>query len=163
MLLRIFLAFTIIPLIELYLLFKVAQATSASLTILLVVVTGLIGSILAKSQGLRAWWRFREAVGQGRLPAREIQEGLLIAFAAALLLTPGLLTDGLGFALLIPPSRELIRRAMARRMKGNVQVHWQSSGPSSRPPQPGSGHVVDAEGVRPVEEESPRRVTREVG
>ncbi len=149
MLWRIFLAFTIIPLVELYLLFKLAQATSLPATILLVIVTGFIGSVLARSQGMQAWRRFHAAIGEGRMPGQEIQEGLLIAFAAAMLLTPGLLTDVAGFALLIPFSRQWIRRFLAVRLKSRFHLQV---GEFTRPTR-GGGEVVDAEGVRPVNKE----------
>lgn len=162
MLWRIFLAFTIIPLIELYVLWKLAQATSLATTILLVIFTGILGSLLARSQGMRAWQRFHAAIGEGRMPAQEIQHGLLIAFAAAMLLTPGILTDIAGFVLLIPFSREWVRRYLAIRLKHRFHLQvgevLQPRGQGGfRGPR---GDVVDAAGVRPVEEDSgdpPRR------
>ncbi|MGB7344378.1 MAG: FxsA family protein [Pirellulaceae bacterium] len=117
-------AFIAVPLIELYLLFHVAQATSFGATLLIVIGTGILGSWLARREGAMAWYRFQEALSQGRAPSKEIQDGLMIVFAAALLLTPGLLTDAVGFTLLIPPGRALIRRfVLSRFVKGfTVQV-----------------------------------------
>ncbi|QDS92271.1 phage T7 F exclusion suppressor FxsA [Roseimaritima multifibrata] len=151
MLWRIFLAFTLIPLIELYLLWKITLATSLPVTILLVLVTGFIGSMLARSQGIRAWQRFHAAIGEGRMPAQEIQHGLLIAFAAAMLLTPGLVTDVAGFVLLVPFTREWVRKYFAARLKNSfqLQVTTFAAGGASRPA--GGSDVVEAEGVRPVD------------
>ena len=119
---KLLLAFIVIPLIELFLLVWLAQQTSLLLTVGLVILTGIIGSLLARAEGVRAWRRFRIATAQGRLPGEEIQDGLMIAFAAALLLTPGLLTDTLGFALLIPRTRRAIGKFIARRWGQSFKV-----------------------------------------
>jgi UPF0716 protein FxsA len=110
MLLRLLAAFILVPLIELYLLFQVANWTSPLATIALIVGTGMLGSVLARREGTMAWYRFQNALAEGRMPGREIQDGLMIVFAAALLLTPGLITDGIGFTLLVPWGRQLVRR-----------------------------------------------------
>lgn len=124
MFLRLLAAFIVIPLVELYLLLQVADATSVGATFLIVIGTGILGSWLARREGAMAWFRFQEALAQGRAPSKEIQDGLMIVFAAALLLTPGLLTDAVGFTLLIPPGRAFIRRyVLSRFMRGfKVQV-----------------------------------------
>lgn len=122
MLIKLFLLFAIIPLIELYLLLKLASITGVATTIAIVVVTAILGSLLAKTQGWLAWWRFRSAMLEGRMPGQEIADGLLIAFAAALLLTPGLLTDFVGFLLLIPVSRGRVREWLLRSIANQVQV-----------------------------------------
>src|SRR6056297_2902957 len=133
MLLRLLLAFTVIPLVELYLLIRLAQATSLGLTIGLVLLTGVLGSWLARQQGLQVWTRFQGALREGRMPSRELQEGLMIVFAAALLLTPGILTDGLGFLLLIPFSREWLRRVLAWRLRHRVRWQVQHFGGAAQP------------------------------
>lgn len=117
-------AFILIPLVELYLLLQVAEHTSVATTVLIVILTGVIGSMLARREGAMAWFRFHAAVDEGRMPSREIQDGLLIVFAGALLLTPGLLTDALGFALLIPTGREWVRKWVVNRYlrRFNIQV-----------------------------------------
>ncbi|MGI9472326.1 MAG: FxsA family protein [Rubripirellula sp.] len=148
---RLLAAFIIVPLVELVLLLQLANITSVGTTILVVVVTGVIGSLLARREGVMAWIRFRSALAEGRAPSREIQDGLMIVFAAALLLTPGLLTDALGFTLLLPVGRELIRRTFLHRyMRGfNVQVH-SPSGFAQEPlnrVQRDSAYTVDAEAV----------------
>jgi UPF0716 protein FxsA len=103
-------AFILIPLVELYLLLQVAKYTSVGTTIVLVVLTGILGTTLARREGMRALFRFQTAIAEGRMPSREIMDGLMIVFAGALLLTPGLLTDAAGFLLLLPVCRDLVRK-----------------------------------------------------
>jgi len=122
---RLLAAFIIVPLIELALLVQVTHYTNLITTILIVIVTGVLGSILARREGMMAWFRFQSALAEGRVPSREIQDGLMIVFAAALLLTPGLLTDALGFTLLLPQGRELVRRTLLKRymQRFHVQIN----------------------------------------
>ena len=128
MLIRLLAAFILIPLVELFLLMQLAAATSIWITIALVIVTGTIGSLLARREGAAVWRRFRENAASAKLPAQEIGDGLMIAFAAALLLTPGVLTDVVGFALLTPAIRRHLRQRLASQVAsqvaaGPVQVH----------------------------------------
>lgn len=116
MLLRLLLLFITVPLVELYLLLQLADFTGAGPTFLLVIITGIIGSWLAKREGLIAWQKFQLALAEGRMPSREIQDGLMIVFSAALLLTPGLLTDIVGFVMLVPVGRNLIRKFVLSRL-----------------------------------------------
>lgn len=127
MLMRLLAAFILVPLVELYLLFRLADATGPLLALSIVVLTGIIGSILAKNEGIRALSRFQTAASEGRMPSKEIQDGLMIIFAAALLLTPGILTDTLGFTLLLPMGREFMRRHVLSRMLKGVKVNVTSS------------------------------------
>jgi UPF0716 protein FxsA len=144
MLLKLLAAFILIPLVELILLMKMAELTSIAHTVLLVIVTGVIGSYLARREGLMALNRFQKAMSEGRMPSREIQDGLMIVFAAALLLTPGLLTDAVGFTLLIPAGREFVRRTILKRYIGrfNLQVTTHGFGP-----QPHDPNTIDVEAV----------------
>lgn len=123
MLLRLFLLFAIVPPLELYLLLRLANIAGIGTTILIVVSTAIIGSMLARQQGTLAWWRFRDALAHGRMPSNEIADGLMVIFAAALLLTPGLLTDAVGFLLLIPFTRKFIRRGLVSRIANNMSVN----------------------------------------
>jgi UPF0716 protein FxsA len=123
MLIRLLAAFILIPLVELFLLLQLADATSAWTAFGVVVITGVIGSVLARREGMIAWLRFRNAMVEGRMPNREIRDGLMIVFAAALLLTPGLLTDTLGFILLTPWGRSLVGRWVVDRYVKRVNVH----------------------------------------
>ena len=121
---RLLAAFILVPLIELMLLIQLAKYTSLATTIMLVIVTGILGSWLARREGVMTWFRFQTALAEGRAPSQEIQDGLMIVFAAALLLTPGLLTDALGFTLLLPQGRELVRRTLLKRYMQRFKVHF---------------------------------------
>lgn len=123
MLLRLFLLFAIVPPLELYLLLRLASIAGIGTTILIVISTAIIGSMLARHQGVMAWWRFRDALAHGRIPSTEIADGLMVIFAAALLLTPGLLTDAIGFTLLVPWSRRLVRGWLVKRIAKNMSVN----------------------------------------
>ncbi len=119
--------FIVMPALELFVLLKVNDAMGPGLTFLLVVVTGVAGAALAKSQGLQVLRRIQTDMGEGRTPAPMILDGLMVLVAGALLITPGLITDTVGFLLLIPPARAVIKawlaRELARRMQGgSVQV-----------------------------------------
>src|SRR4051794_41543116 len=73
-----------------------------------------------KSQGRAVWRRFTETMSAGRIPHREIVDGVLVIFGGAFLITPGFITDILGFLLLIPPTRALFRRGLQRRLELRV-------------------------------------------
>ena len=110
--------FVLVPLAELYVIFKVVgPAIGAPLTIALLAAESLAGAWLLKSQGGAVWRRFNETLSAGRVPTREIVDGVLVIFGGAFLITPGFLTDILGFLLLIPPTRSLFRRSLQRRLE----------------------------------------------
>ncbi|MGD8417096.1 MAG: FxsA family protein [Pseudomonadales bacterium] len=113
-----FLVFFITPIVEMYLLIKVGGYIGALPTIGLVMLTAVIGVTLLRLQGLATLTRGMGRLQGGELPAREVAEGLLLAVAGALLLTPGFVTDTFGFALLIPP----LRSRIADRILTRVQV-----------------------------------------
>ena len=117
MLLGLFVLFTLVPLVELYLLIQLGTYIGAVDTIVIVIGTGVAGGLLAKSQGLAVFDRIRAELNQGRLPAESLLDGLLILIAGTMLITPGLLTDGLGLLLLIPWSR----KAFKSWLKGRIQ------------------------------------------
>jgi len=115
MFVRLLLLFTVVPLVELFLLVKLGTVVGVGPTIGLVIFTGVLGAWLARQQGLGVLRRLRVELAEGRLPAGALIDGLLILVAGAVLLTPGLLTDALGFVLLVPPSRAVVRRIVAAR------------------------------------------------
>ncbi|MDY6855763.1 MAG: FxsA family protein [Thermodesulfobacteriota bacterium] len=110
MFLKLFLAFTIIPFVELYLLIKIGGYLGAFTTILVVLLTGFLGAYLAKLQGIKTMTRIRSILNQGGLPAQEMIDAMLIFIAGAVLLTPGFLTDIAGIIILIPTTRLYIKR-----------------------------------------------------
>ncbi len=115
------LAFIAVPLVELAILIKIGQYLGVMGTLGVVVLTGLLGSVLAASQGSRALRQIREDMMAGRMPAQSILDGALVLAAGLLLITPGLLTDSVGFFLLLPPGRRLLRRLLTRRLRSKVQ------------------------------------------
>ena len=117
MLLGLFFLFTLVPLIELYLLIRLGTSIGGVETIAIVIGTGVAGGLLAKSQGLAVLDRMRAELNQGRLPAESLLDGLLILIAGAMLITPGLLTDGLGLLLLIPRSRQAFKWWLKRKIQ----------------------------------------------
>ena len=120
------LVFLVVPLAELYVIIQVGQAFGALNTIVLLIVVGAAGAWLAKREGMSVWRRFQRQVQSGAVPGKEIADGVMILFAAALLMTPGFLTDLLGIALLLPPVRAVVRGILmkqAARRAGVIRVN----------------------------------------
>lgn len=139
---RLALLFVAVPLVELALLIQVGRWMGLLPTVALVVVTGILGAALARLQGLATLVRFRTALEEGRLPHRELVEGVFILVAGAVLLTPGLLTDTAGFLLLVPPVRHALAARVLRWLQGRTRVvvtttgtggHSESWGPGFDP------------------------------
>lgn len=124
------LLFLVVPLVEIYVLIEVGQVIGALPTIGLCVLTAVLGGGLLRHQGLRTMLRAQENIARGQVPAIEMLEGIALAVGGALLLTPGFLTDVVGFLCLIPWTRRMLVRAALRRMN----VTW---GPP--PGGPGTG------------------------
>ena len=120
MLLGLLFLFTLVPLVELYLLIRLGTYVGAVDTIAIVIGTGVAGGLLAKSQGLAVLDRMRKELNQGRPPAESLFDGLLILIAGATLITPGLLTDGLGLLLLIPWSRKVFKSWLTRKIQEKI-------------------------------------------
>ena len=102
MFVRLLILFTVVPLIELALLIKLGNLIGLWPTISIVIVTGVLGAALARNQGTRTVVAIRAELAEGRAPTESLLNGLLILVGGVVLLTPGLLTDLLGFSLLIP-------------------------------------------------------------
>jgi UPF0716 protein FxsA len=118
---RLLALFTIVPLIELYLLIKIGTQIGALATVAIVVGTGIAGAYLARQQGARIWWQMQQEMEEGRFPADRLIDGLLLLVAGALLVTPGLLTDVLGLTILFPVTRRPIREWVKRRLNLMMQ------------------------------------------
>lgn len=116
------LLFVALPVLELVLLLRIGGWIGVLPTILLVLATGMIGAALARSQGIAAVGRMQRELAQGRPPVAPMVDGFLIFAAGLLLLTPGVITDVFGVALLLPPARALVRRALARRLQRMTQA-----------------------------------------
>ena len=153
----LFLLFTLLPLIELYLLFQLGYATSFWFAFGLVILTGIIGAALARQQGAQAYNRIQQDLRSGKMPADSLTDGVTILVAGVLLITPGMLTDAFGFSLLIPPIRRLMKVAAVRYFKNRLVVQtgqstpqgWQTYTWSSGQQSPTSGadnpDIIDAE------------------
>ncbi len=128
------LIFLLVPLAELYVIIQFGQAFGALNTIGLLILIGAAGAWLAKREGMGVWRRFQRQVESGAVPGKEIADGVMILFAAALLMSPGFLTDLLAIALLLPPvraaGRAVVLRRAARRA-GIVRIYQGPSGPWS--------------------------------
>ncbi len=120
------LLFVSMPLIELWLLLRLAEAIELGPTILVVIMTGVVGASLARRQGLRTYMRVQSDLAAGRMPASEIVDGLLILVAGVVLITPGLMTDVFGFCLLVPPIRAVLKRKVAAYFRSRMVVIHQT-------------------------------------
>ena len=123
MFLKLFLGFTLIPVVELYLLIKIGAVFGALNTLLLVILTGAAGAYLARLQGLQTMLAVREKLQRGETPAEEMLDAMLIFAAGIVLLTPGLLTDLAGLMFLIPATRLRIKRWVRHQLDQWMQQH----------------------------------------
>jgi UPF0716 protein FxsA len=121
MFLKLAFAFILMPLGELAILVYLGLEIGPLYTILIVIGTGLLGAFLARNQGLATLAKIRSSFEQGTLPSMELFQGALILVGGLLLLTPGLITDVAGFALLFPLTRPLIAKWIVGRLKGKIQ------------------------------------------
>ena len=131
----LFLLFLIVPLIEVVILIQVGRAIGAGYTVILIIGTAALGAALLRWQGLATLARVRLSMDQGRLPAIELIEGLLLLIAGALLLTPGFFTDALGFLALLPGLRKFVAETL---LSGFIQrrVH---------PRRDGQGEIIEGQ------------------
>jgi UPF0716 protein FxsA len=142
---KLFLAFTLVPLLDLWLLLRIGGRLGLAPTVALVLGTGLLGAWLARREGARVLQGWRRAAAEGRLPEEGVLSGALVLAGGVLLVTPGVLTDVAGIALLLPPTRRLaagaLRGWLLRKVeRGQVRVTtfggppWPGGGPPAAPP-----------------------------
>jgi UPF0716 protein FxsA len=116
----LFVAFLVVPIVEIYVLIQVGQVIGAWWTVLLLVADSLFGSWLLKREGVRAWSALQQALGQGRMPTRELADAALIVVGGTLMISPGFVTDAFGLLAILPFTRPFARRLLtafvARRM-----------------------------------------------
>lgn len=151
------LLFTLLPALEVWVFVQIPMSLSAKL--LIVLFTGIAGAALARAQGVRVIREIQEALGRGAMPTNELIEGGIVLFGGALLLTPGFITDAVGFSCLLPPTRKLIAAGLKRWFAGRVQV---ASGPGFRAAHfeaRGQHRIHRSAGVGP--RPAPRREPRE--
>lgn len=139
MLARLFLLMTIVPVVELYLLIQLGARIGPVPTVALVVFTGLLGATLARREGLKAFRELQESLRMGVPPAEGLLNGALIVLGGVLLITPGVLTDLLGVALLVPPSRRKVARWLRRRLELRLNAAVPGGWPGPRGRGPGGG------------------------
>lgn len=159
----LFLLFTVFTLAEIFLIFQLAKWTSWGFTILVTIVSAIVGSAMAKREGLAVLARAQAELAQGRFPAGPLADGVMVLLGGVLLITPGLITDVIGFSTLIPVCRRLYARVLlnwgrrtfqARTVTGGapgVFFHtWHSGGgPGVRDAEPGTYHSTPADGTGP--------------
>jgi UPF0716 protein FxsA len=118
---KIVAVFIIVPILEMYMLIEIGRWVGALPTIGLVVLTGLVGVSLARAQGFAVLSRLRKNLDSGIAPTDELLSGVIILGGALLLLTPGLITDTIGFILLIPYSRSYLVTFLKRYITNNIR------------------------------------------
>ena len=147
------LAFVVVPLVEIWTIIQVGQVVGAWWTIGLLVLSGVLGSWLVKREGSRAMRAFREALAAGRLPHRELADGILVLVGGTLMLTPGFFSDVLGILMILPFTRPLGRRVLAgaisRRLVGSA-AHGGSNEAGARGGPMGAGPFRVTFGTRPA-------------
>ncbi len=127
--LKLLLLFTLVPLIEIWILIELGGIIGSWPTILLIASTGFVGVFLARSQGFAVLYKMQRDLGEGIVPADRFFDGACILVGGALLLTPGLLTDIFGFSLLLPFTRILYKKAAQkyltrRQEEGTLHIWW---------------------------------------
>ena len=120
MLFKLLLLFIVTPIVEMALLIELGRRFGTLHTIGLIIITGIIGAWLAKSQGLQVYQNLRESFYNGELPHNHLIDGLLILMGGALLITPGILTDVTGFILVLPWTRRFVREKLKVHFKGRI-------------------------------------------
>ena len=150
------LLFIIIPLVELYVIIAVGEEIGAFWTVILVLLTAVIGVNLLRIQGMSTLARAQRSMAQGTIPAMEMMEGIALAVAGVLLITPGFITDTIGFLCLFPASRQAIIRAIMARgsvhtTMGGFQTgqhqprHHKPSSESAQDKPPKVGRTIEGE------------------
>lgn len=142
----LFVLFVAMPIVELALLIKVGASIGPMKTIALVLLTAVVGTYLLRREGLATLTRFNQRAQQGQLPAQEIAAGVALAAGGALLLTPGFITDAIGFSLVLPVTRGLMARWLMARFSGRVQTQFYGQRQYHQPRPPHSDQHQPLEG-----------------
>lgn len=118
----LFLAFTLIPLVELFVLIRIGRVIGAPSTLLLVVLTAIVGAWLAKRQGRKVLAEWQQALAMGRVPEEGVLGGMLVLLGGLLLITPGIITDVAGLLCLLPATRRLFAKSLQHKLAQQVQL-----------------------------------------
>ena len=135
----LFLLFLLVPLIEIGVFIEVGGLIGLLPTLGLILLTAVLGTWQLRAQGLSTLARARQQMEQGQLPAQELYDGFCLIIAGALLLTPGFVTDAVGFALFVPAFRRLLRQVVAQRIRMRAEVRMRQDGNR------GSSTIIDGE------------------
>jgi len=119
--LRLFLLFTLVPAIELYLIIKVGSVIGALNTIFIIIFTGILGAYYARQQGFKVVSNIQWKMQQGSVPGDDLVNGAMLLVGGAFLITPGFITDFAGFSLIFPPTREAIKVGVKRYLEKKVR------------------------------------------
>lgn len=154
----LFIAFIVVPVVEIYVIVRVGGLIGVLPTIAILLAVSVLGAWLVRREGRRAWRTLNEAVGHGRMPGRELADAALVLVGGVLLLTPGFVTDVLGFCMVLPPIRPLVRRALFALARRRARVvATRSRGRSGAPGRDQDGRpVVRGEVVDDDRHEPPR-------
>ena len=125
MFLKLLMLFIATPILELAILIELGKRIGTLQTIGIIIITGIVGASLAKSQGLRIFRNIKQSVSVGELPHNHLVEGLLILIGGALLITPGIITDLAGFTLVLPWTRKLVRERVKKYLLAKTSHHIQ--------------------------------------
>ena len=133
---RLILLFILLPLADLWLLLVLSNRTSWQFSVLLVIISGLIGAYLARQSSKAVWSKIQSKLGRGEFSTELLSDGAMIFFAAGLLLTPGFITDAIGLSILIPPIRNWYKTVVARwfKLQTNFQIVMPQMEPNQEPP-----------------------------
>ncbi|MFQ3237174.1 MAG: UPF0716 protein FxsA [Paraglaciecola sp.] len=124
---KLFFLFALLPIIEISLLITVGEQIGGWNTVAIVIVTALVGSYLVRQQGLSTLMQAQQKMQQGAIPGQEMAEGLLLVVAGVMLVTPGFITDALGFLFCLPMTRPLIAKALLAKLSVNIVSQAQPS------------------------------------
>lgn len=156
----LFILFIIVPILEMLLLFEVSDHIGGLSTVGLVLLTAVVGVQILKQQGFSTLTRANQRMQSGQIPAQEMMEGIFLAVGGAFLLTPGFITDTLGFLCLIPVTRRWLVKALIKSGRFKVHVAGTSRHPGARPGRHQGGRDV-YEGEFTREQPSDRHIDRD--
>ena len=120
MFIKLLALFLLIPIIELFIMFKIGKVIGLEITILIIIITAIIGAKLTKVQGAKAIKNAQSEIESGKLPHKEVMDGIMIIIAGAFLLTPGFVTDIVGFSLLLPALRSNYQKLLLTFIKTKI-------------------------------------------
>lgn len=136
--LLLLLLFVVVPIVEIYVIVQVGEAIGVVPTLALLIADAVIGTWLFRREGRRAWEALRQALGEHRVPTREVADGALIVVGGALMLAPGFVTDGVGLLCVLPPTRAFLRRLLTGWVGRRLLV-------APRPRRRGTPDVIEGE------------------